>query len=160
MSGRPSYYLQELNSIAARVGVSEDLVRHQFEQALPPAISPVLAAQRELTLQQLGTLADELSPQLNNQIMLVSGQPTRRSQSPRSSRQPHSCQSAYSDGGEFFFFFLLINAPRSAVGISTSLKSQGPANHGADGRTRRVARFNLTHERRHPRLPEHLRNSR
>jgi len=94
MSGRPSYYLQELNSVASRVGVSEDLVRHQFIQALPPAISPVLAAQRELTLQQLGTLADELSPLLQNQVMQVSGRSTQRSPSPRFSRQSSSSQSS------------------------------------------------------------------
>lgn len=62
MTGRPSYYMQELNSIAAKVGVGEDLVRHQFIQALPPTISPVLAAQKDLTLTQLGNLADELTP--------------------------------------------------------------------------------------------------
>lgn len=62
MTGRPSYYMQELNGIASKVGVGEDLVRHQFIQALPPTISPVLAAQRDLTLTQLGNLADELTP--------------------------------------------------------------------------------------------------
>ena len=62
MTGRPSYYMQELNSIASKVGVGDDLVRHQFIQALPPTISPVLAAQKDLTLMQLGNLADELTP--------------------------------------------------------------------------------------------------
>ena len=62
MSGRPSSYLQELNEIASKVGVADDLVRHQFIQALPSTISIVLAAQKDLTLPQLGKLADELSP--------------------------------------------------------------------------------------------------
>ena len=62
MSGRLSCYLQELSSIAAKVGVSDELVKHQFIQALPAAISPVVAAQKDLTLVQLGKLADELMP--------------------------------------------------------------------------------------------------
>lgn len=66
MSGRPSYYLQELNATATKVGVGEDLVRHRFINALPSTISPVIAAQKDLTLQQLGNLADELMPILQN----------------------------------------------------------------------------------------------
>lgn len=66
MTGRPSYYLQELQSIASKVGVGEDLIRHQFLQALPTRISPVLAAQKTLSLSQLGTLADELMPFTNS----------------------------------------------------------------------------------------------
>lgn len=62
MTGRPSYYLQELQTIASKVGVGEDLIRHQFLQALPARIQPVLAAQKTLSLSQLGTLADELMP--------------------------------------------------------------------------------------------------
>ena len=73
ISGRPSHYLQELTSIASKVGVGEDLVRHQFINALPSAISPVVAAQKDLTVQQLGTLADELTPFFtNNQVLQVS----------------------------------------------------------------------------------------
>ena len=33
MTGRPSNYLQELMSIADKVGVGEDLVKHQFTSA-------------------------------------------------------------------------------------------------------------------------------
>ena len=43
MTGRPSNYLQELMSIADKVGVGEDLVKHQFTSALPPSIAPVIA---------------------------------------------------------------------------------------------------------------------
>lgn len=62
MSGKPSIYLRELTSIANKVGVGEELVRHQFLNSLPPTISPVLATQKTLTLEQLGPLADELAP--------------------------------------------------------------------------------------------------
>lgn len=62
MTGRPSLFLQELNQIAQKVGIGEELVRHKFIQALPPAISPVLASQKALSIEQLGSLADELQP--------------------------------------------------------------------------------------------------
>ena len=64
MTGRPSYYLQELMDIADKVGVGEDLVKHQFTSALPPHIAAVIAAQKGLPLQQMRTLADELLPLL------------------------------------------------------------------------------------------------
>lgn len=60
MTGRPSAYMNELLSIATKVGVSEDLVRHKFTQALPSTIGTVLAAQKELPLSQLPKLGDEL----------------------------------------------------------------------------------------------------
>lgn len=62
LTGRPSLYLQELNAIAKKVGVGEDLVRHRFIQALPPALGPAIASQRDAPLDQLGKLADELMP--------------------------------------------------------------------------------------------------
>ena len=62
LTGRPSLYLQELNSIAKKVGVGEDLVKHRFIQALPMAIAPAIASQRDTPLEQLGRLADELMP--------------------------------------------------------------------------------------------------
>ena len=62
MSGRPSNYLRELQAIASKVDVSDELVRYQFIQALPQSVSPVVAAMKELSLEQLGTLADELNP--------------------------------------------------------------------------------------------------
>ena len=87
MSGRPSFYLQELTSIASKVGVGEDLIRHQFIQALPPTISPVLAAQKDLTMHQLGNLADELSPLLQNPLLNVQSQKPHRSNSYQRSPQ-------------------------------------------------------------------------
>lgn len=88
MSGRPSHYLQELTSIANKVGVSEDLVRHQFINALPSSILPVVAAQKELTVQQLGTLADELTPFFTKSSVL---QVSDHNQSVRQKTRP-SCE--------------------------------------------------------------------
>lgn len=62
MTGRPSIFLQELSTIAGKVNVGEDLLRHKFLQALPPPVNSILGAQRELPLRQLGNLADELLP--------------------------------------------------------------------------------------------------
>ena len=71
MSGRPSVYLQELSATASKIGVGQDIVRHKFIQASPSAITPVLAAQKSLTLDQLGSLADELMPYFNDRVMHV-----------------------------------------------------------------------------------------
>lgn len=62
MTGRPSLFLQELSAIASKVGVGDEFIRHKFIQALPPTISPVIAARSEMSLVQLGKLADELLP--------------------------------------------------------------------------------------------------
>ena len=62
MSGRPSVYLQEMLSVASKINVSEDLIKHKFIKSLPPSISAVVATQKELSLTQLGKLADELLP--------------------------------------------------------------------------------------------------
>ena len=62
LTGRPSIYLQELLAVANKVGVGEELVKHKFIQSLPHTIAPVIAAQQDLALQRLGTLADELMP--------------------------------------------------------------------------------------------------
>ena len=75
MTGRPSVYLRELQQIASKVEVGEDLIRHQFVKSLPSTISPVVAAQKSLSLTQLGSMADELMP-LHSQInTLSSGAP-------------------------------------------------------------------------------------
>ena len=66
ITGRPSTYLQEMLSIAKRIGIGEEIVIHKFLQALPATISPVIASQKELSPTQLGKLADELMPLLNN----------------------------------------------------------------------------------------------
>ena len=66
MTGKPSIYLQELMSIARKVGVGDDLVRHRFVQSLPQSISPVIASQQDLDLSRIGKMADELLPLLNH----------------------------------------------------------------------------------------------
>ncbi len=66
ISGRPSAYLHEMLSVAKRIDIGEDIVRHKFLQALPPEIAPVIASQKDLNPTQLGRLADELMPLLNN----------------------------------------------------------------------------------------------
>lgn len=65
LSGRPSVFLHELHSIAKKVGVGEELVRHKFLNALPKNIAPIAASQKTLDLTHLGILADELMPYLN-----------------------------------------------------------------------------------------------
>lgn len=52
MTGRPSLYLQELQSLARRAGIGDcqDLIRHKFLSSLPHTISPAIAAQTSLSL--------------------------------------------------------------------------------------------------------------
>ena len=86
MTGRPSTFLHELRDTASKVGVGEDLVRHKMIKSLPPTVGAVLAAQRDLTLTQLGQLADELVPLLQSSCMVAQShgdrQPRGRSPSP------------------------------------------------------------------------------
>ena len=72
--GRPSTYLHEMLSVAKRIGIS-DIVRHEFLQALPSTISPVLASEKDLNHTQLGRLVDELIPLLNNDKAFVVQRP-------------------------------------------------------------------------------------
>lgn len=67
MTGRPSAYLRELQQVARKVNAGDDLVRHKFVQNLPPTIAPTVAALKNLDLDQLGTMADELMP-LHDQL--------------------------------------------------------------------------------------------
>lgn len=66
MCGRPSSYLQDMITLASKIGVGDDIVRHKFLQALPKSVSPVVASQKDLNLSQLGKLADELIPYFTN----------------------------------------------------------------------------------------------
>ena len=92
MTGRPSTFLQELRNTASKVGVSEELVRHKMIKSLPPTVGAVLTAQRDLTLTQLGQLADELVPLMQSSCLVAQPhsdrQPRGRSPSPSESRQP------------------------------------------------------------------------
>lgn len=71
MSGRPSANIRELSSLATKAGVGEELVRHKFIQTLPSSIAPVLAANKTMSLTELGSLADELLPLIKNSVMNV-----------------------------------------------------------------------------------------
>ena len=75
LTGRPSLYVKELRDLASKVGVGDDLVRHILLQSLPRTVGAVLAAQRELTLHQLGKLADELMPLLQTSCLAAPAQP-------------------------------------------------------------------------------------
>ena len=93
MTGRPSEFLSELRELASKVGVGDELIRHKFIQSLPAAMATVLAAQRDLTLVQMGKLADELVPLVNSPAVVAAHSvsfrrtpretsPARRSNSP------------------------------------------------------------------------------
>lgn len=107
MSGRPSIFLDDIHRTANKVGVGEELVRHKFIQALPPSIAPVLAAQKDLSLIQVGKLADELMPLAlqANAFVASSSNPTRNvgSQNFRSEQRPRVFSSAVSRGLQPFF---------------------------------------------------------
>ena len=60
MQGKPSVYLEEIRRTASKLGVTDDLVKHKFLQAVPSSISAVLASQKNMDLVELGKLADEL----------------------------------------------------------------------------------------------------
>ena len=75
ISGRPSAYLHEMLSVAKRIGISDNIVTHKFQQALPSTISPVIASQKNLNHTQLGRLADKLMPLLNNDKAFVVQRP-------------------------------------------------------------------------------------
>ena len=75
LTGRPSVFLQEILQTASKVGVQEELVRYKFVQSIPPSIVPIIAAQKELSLSQLGKLADELLPLMDAQCHNVPSHP-------------------------------------------------------------------------------------
>ena len=85
LTGRPSLFVRELQEIGCKVGGGDDLVRHKLLQSLPPTVGTVLAAQRDLTLHQLGKLADELMPLLQTSCLAATAQP----QPPSTSQQQH-----------------------------------------------------------------------
>ena len=44
LSGRPSHHLAEMKRIAGKVGVTDEFLRHRFQQALPASIAPIIAS--------------------------------------------------------------------------------------------------------------------
>lgn len=62
MTGRPSVYVCDLQRMAEKVNAGQDLIRHKFLEALPPALSTALGAQKSLSLNEMAQMADELMP--------------------------------------------------------------------------------------------------
>ncbi|KAK7074265.1 hypothetical protein SK128_000660, partial [Halocaridina rubra] len=50
----------EILRTASKLGVTDDLVKHKFLEAVPSSFSAVLASQQNMDLPALGKLADEL----------------------------------------------------------------------------------------------------
>lgn len=67
LSGRPSLYLQEMRTLASKISVADDIIRHKFIKAMPNTVSAVLASQSGLDLTALGKLADDLMSYFNQQ---------------------------------------------------------------------------------------------
>lgn len=88
LTGRPSMYLRELCVMANKVGAGEDLVKHKFLQALPTHIAPILAATKALSIEQLGTLADEMTPYFNTNVMQVESHVAHMSRNQDQSSSP------------------------------------------------------------------------
>lgn len=76
VTGKPSVFLNELISLAGRIGVGNDIIRHKFIQALPPTIAPVIASQTDIEMSKLGKLADDLVLYFNKQDGAYSVQET------------------------------------------------------------------------------------
>jgi len=66
VTGRPSDQMHELIRIASRLGINDDLIRHKFLQSIDKRISPILAAQTSVPLTNLGKLADDMMPFVEN----------------------------------------------------------------------------------------------
>ena len=58
----PSPFLEDIQNLVSKVGVSEELVILKFTQILASSIAPVRTTQQELRISQIGKLANELSP--------------------------------------------------------------------------------------------------
>lgn len=87
LTENPSVFLHGLALLAAKIGAHDDLIKHKFISALPSNIAPVVASQRQLPIQQLERLADELLHLARQNIASVSNynihSQRRRSPSPR-----------------------------------------------------------------------------
>lgn len=60
MTGKPSEFLLELENIGTKVGVGSELIKHKFLQSLPRSIAPVLISRQDISLRELGRLADDM----------------------------------------------------------------------------------------------------
>ena len=88
MAGRPSVYLAEMLTVAARIGVNDTVVRHKFIQNLLESVRPVIAAQQEVPTDQLGKLTDNLLPYFNKSSSVFHVE--NSSSSPNYTRKRHS----------------------------------------------------------------------
>ena len=91
LSGRPSHHLAEMRKVAKKVGVTDDFLRHRFQQALPNNIAPIVASQSSLDLDAIGKLADELVSLFRRDDNVCSvNKPSHHSSHRPQSRSPHS----------------------------------------------------------------------
>ena len=103
MTGKPSVYMHELQVIAEKVGVGDDFVKHQFLEAAPPSISSVLLSQNDLSLTQMGKLADSMLPYIKStEVNAIESEyksfpetPNQREKFPSSSYSQNSYRNNY-----------------------------------------------------------------
>jgi hypothetical protein len=60
LSRRPSQFLQEIMTMANKLNVGSDIIWHKFLEALPPSVAILLATRSDLSLEQLGKVADQI----------------------------------------------------------------------------------------------------
>jgi len=89
MTSKHSVYLAEMQHLATKAGLGDDLVRHRFQQALPPTVAPIIAAQKTTPLEDLGKLADELCS-LTNKLAINHVPRSNTSHSRTHREQSHS----------------------------------------------------------------------
>ena len=78
--GKPSLWLSELEKKALRLGITQDLVKHKFLQAVPQNVRMILVPHQDsMTLTQLGQLADDIvrvsRPGVVNEVNAVRAAP-------------------------------------------------------------------------------------
>lgn len=95
--GRPSVALREMEHLAKKLNINDDVVKHKFLQKMPSGISTVLAAQTDLTLSQVGKLAENLTPYMTQSAhssinQVVSEEKRTHSNNTHSSEKYYSSQ--------------------------------------------------------------------
>ena len=159
LSGRPSLYLNEMLTLAEKIQLGEDIVRHQFIQALPSTISPIIASQKGLNLLQLGELADELLPYFNSQsASTVKGEVSSQHQAAVSNAYPYEKSSKddmVTDAHVITTYPLdyarmdKTNCQLYAELIFSSVRKLGIVENGAAGRKNRTVKSYLTPDLSH-----------
>lgn len=76
LTGLPSAFLRDMRTVASKVGVGEELIRHRFQQALPPSI----AVNTEIDERKFSWRVDIIHP-----VQIVTNQ--RRGQNDSNHRQ-------------------------------------------------------------------------